>query len=107
MREKDPLSVFVPWAEVIVKAQPKLAYVHAVEPRAAGSSDVPAEERKAEDSLDEIRKVVAGAGVVFITAGGYLPDTAKRHASETDDLVAFGRYFIRELSGRKARVGQN
>ncbi|KAF4472073.1 nadph2 dehydrogenase [Fusarium albosuccineum] len=95
MREADPLSVFVPWAKAIVKAQPSLAFVHAVEPRAAGSQDVPEHLRKAEDTLTPIREVLNEAGIKFIVAGGYLPEAALKHASETDDLVAFGRYFIR------------
>ncbi|KAH7160486.1 hypothetical protein B0J13DRAFT_671040 [Dactylonectria estremocensis] len=94
MREAEPLRVFVPWAKAIVNAQPNLAYVHAVEPRTEGSSDVPDHERVVEDSLHEIRQAVSDAGVTFVVAGGYLPEAAVRHASETDDLIAFGRYFI-------------
>ncbi|KAJ3527267.1 hypothetical protein NM208_g10783 [Fusarium decemcellulare] len=94
MREADPLSVFVPWAKAIVKAQPSLAFVHAVEPRAAGSQDVLEHLRKAEDTLTPIRDVLNEAGIKFIVAGGYLPEAALKHASETDDLIAFGRYFI-------------
>ncbi|RSL92926.1 hypothetical protein CEP52_013547 [Fusarium oligoseptatum] len=94
MREADPLALFVPWAKAIVKAQPSLAFVHAVEPRADGSQDTPEHLRRAEDTLAPIREVLNNAGVKFIVAGGFLPETALKHASETDDLVAFGRYFI-------------
>ncbi|KAF5026844.1 hypothetical protein F66182_1038 [Fusarium sp. NRRL 66182] len=94
MREADPLSVFVPWAEAIVKAQPSLAFVHAVEPRAEGASDAPANLQKPEDTLTPIRDVLNGAGVNLIVAGGFTPESAIEHASETDDLVAFGRHFI-------------
>lgn len=93
MREPDPLALFVPWAKAIVAAQPTLAYVHATEARAWGSKDA-SEEIPAEERLDAIRDVVRGAGVNFVVAGGYLPASAVQHASETDDLVAFGRYFI-------------
>lgn len=95
MREADPLALFVPWAKAIVKAQPSLAFVHAVEPRADGSSDTPEHLRRAEDTLAPIREVLDSAGIKLIVAGGFLPETAIKHASETDDLVAFGRYFIR------------
>lgn len=94
MREADPLALFVPWAETIVKAQPSLAYVHATEARAWGSRDTPDGLQTSEDRLDVIRDVVRGAGVNFIVAGGYLPESAVQHTNETDDLVAFGRYFI-------------
>lgn len=94
MREADPLALFVPWAEKIVKSQPKLAYVHAVGGRAEGNSDIPEHLRKAEDTLSPIRKAVEAAGVSFMVAGGYLPEMAIEHATETEDLIAFGRYFI-------------
>ncbi|KAJ4189917.1 hypothetical protein NW755_005912 [Fusarium falciforme] len=94
MREADPLALFVPWVKAIVKAQPSLAFVHAVEPRANGSQDTPEHLQSAEDTLAPIREVLNSAGVKLIVAGGFLPETAIKHASETDDLVAFGRYFI-------------
>ncbi|KAJ4256015.1 hypothetical protein NW762_009089 [Fusarium torreyae] len=94
MREAEPLALFVPWAQAIVNAQPSLAYVHAIEPRADGSVDTPEHLRKAEDTLVPIRDVVTQAGIRFIVAGGYTPEKALEHTSETDDLVAFGRHFI-------------
>lgn len=94
MREENPLSLFVPWTEAITKAQPSLAFVHAVGPRALGSIDTPKHLENSDDCLDVIREVVSKAGVKLITAGGFLPDTAMQHTIETDDLVAFGRYFI-------------
>ncbi|KAH6996374.1 hypothetical protein BKA56DRAFT_154692 [Ilyonectria sp. MPI-CAGE-AT-0026] len=94
MREENPLSLFVPWTEAITRAQPSLAFVHAVGPRALGSIDTPKHLENSDDCLDVIREVVGKAGVKLITAGGFLPDTAMQHTIETDDLVAFGRYFI-------------
>ncbi|KAG5795329.1 hypothetical protein H9Q69_005635 [Fusarium xylarioides] len=95
MREADPLSLFVPWAQAIVDAQPRIAYTHAIEPRADGSIDTPEHLRKAEDTLAPIREVATRAGVQFIVAGGgYTPEKALQHTSETDDLVAFGRHSI-------------
>ncbi|KAK7418480.1 hypothetical protein QQZ08_011232 [Neonectria magnoliae] len=94
MREEDPLALFVPWTEAICKAQPSLAFVHAVGPRAFGSRDTPKHLQQPEDCLDAIRNAVSQTGIKLIVAGGYLPETAIQHASETDDLVAFGRYFI-------------
>ncbi|KAJ3541554.1 hypothetical protein NM208_g4546 [Fusarium decemcellulare] len=94
MREAEPLELFIPWAQAIVDAQPSLAYVHAIEPRADDSMDTPGHLGKVEDTLAPIRQVVASAGVRFIVAGGYTPETALEHTRKTDDLVAFGRHFI-------------
>ncbi|EKJ78972.1 hypothetical protein NXS19_013328 [Fusarium pseudograminearum] len=94
MREADPLSVFVPWAKAIVKAQPSLAFIHAVEPRIEGGSDSPDSLLKTDDTLAPIRDVVSSSNVKFIVAGGFNPETAVKHANQTDDFVGFGRYFI-------------
>ncbi|KAK8850760.1 hypothetical protein IAR55_004680 [Kwoniella newhampshirensis] len=94
MRESDPLSVFVSFVESVVKAQPSLAYIHAIEGRIEGSTDAAEEEVKEEDTLDEIRDVVAKHGRAFIVAGGYTPEKARTHAEKYDDLIAFGRWFI-------------
>lgn len=106
MREADPPSVFVPWAKAIVKAQPSLAFIHAVEPRIEGGSDSSDNVPKTNDTLEPIREVVSSTGVKFIVAGGFTPETAIKHASQTDDLVGFGRYFIRKLlRGKVVRTG--
>lgn len=97
MREDEPLELFVPWAKAIIAAQPKLAYIHAVEGRAAGATDTPVEHMKKEDQLDEIRNVVNAAGIAFLDAGGFKPESAIDHAQQTGDLVVFGRSFIGEL----------
>ncbi|KPM39783.1 hypothetical protein AK830_g6787 [Neonectria ditissima] len=94
MREEEPLDLFVPWVEAIARTQPSLAFVHAVGPRAFGSRDTPQHLQQPEDCLDAIRKAVGQVGIKLIIAGGYHPETAIQHTSETDDLVAFGRYFI-------------
>ena len=97
MRETEPLAVFVPWAEAIIKAQPSLAFIHAVEPRIAGGSDSPDKTLEENENLTPIRKVVGSSEIKFVVAGGYTPDTAVIHAAQSDDLVAFGRFFIRKL----------
>lgn len=100
MREAKPLDLFVPWTKAILSAQPKLAYIHAVEGRAQGTEDVPAEIYQADvDTLQPIREVVQqlGEGTRFVVAGGFKPELAKGHAEKYgDELVAFGRYFICE-----------
>ncbi|KAF5681211.1 NADPH2 dehydrogenase [Fusarium denticulatum] len=94
MRETEPMAVFAPWAEAIIKAQPSLAFIHAVEPRIAGGSDSPDKILEKNEDLAPIRKIVGSSQIKFIVAGGYTPDTAVMHAAQTDDLVAFGRFFI-------------
>ncbi|KAI1071688.1 hypothetical protein LB507_005121, partial [Fusarium sp. FIESC RH6] len=94
MREAHPLSLFVPWAQAIVDSQPSIAYLHAIEPRADGAVDTPDDLQKGVELLDPIREVATRAGVNFIAAGGFTPESALEHASENDDLVAFGRHFI-------------
>lgn len=94
MREEKPLDLFVPWTNAILKAQPKIAYIHAVEPRANGASDLPADQLNKEDTLNPIREAVVAAGSRLIAAGGFKTDNAKEHTETTDDLVAMGRYFI-------------
>jgi len=98
MREDDPLAVFEPFSRAIVEHQPKLAYVHAVEGRVAGASDAAEKSREPTDTLDSIREIVTKAGVRFMVAGGYVADSALERTEDTDDMVAFGRYFIGESS---------
>lgn len=94
MREKVPLDTFLPYAKAIVQHQPKLAYVHAVTPRTYGTTDMPENMVVKDDDLEPIRKVIRGAGVAFISAGGYRPQGAIKAAEETGDLIGMGRYFI-------------
>ncbi|ODO07020.1 hypothetical protein I350_04387 [Cryptococcus amylolentus CBS 6273] len=93
MREAKPLDTFVPLVDKILGAYPKLAYVHAVEPRVNGF-DI--KEDVGDDTLEPIRQLVKekGQGTKFIVAGGYTPEGAIAHAEATDDLIAIGRYFI-------------
>ncbi|TXT10527.1 hypothetical protein VHUM_02032 [Vanrija humicola] len=93
--DANPLDTFTPWFKAIVRAQPNLAYVHAVAPRVSGVSDVAqslVDERG--DSLDSLRAIVQAAGIAFISAGGSTPARALAEAEKDGDLIAFGRYFI-------------
>lgn len=97
MREADPLAAFVPYTKAILREQPGLAYVHAVEGRAMGILITPDHLQSDDDTLDPIRDVVHGAaGVKFLVAGGYSPETALNHAETTDDVIVFGRHFLGE-----------
>jgi NADPH2 dehydrogenase len=94
MREPDPLATFVPWTEAIIASQPDLAYIHMVEPRISGGSDVLEDLHGKGDSLDPIRDIATRNGMARIVAGGFTPETALKHAELTGDLIAMGRNFI-------------
>ncbi|KAN0059893.1 hypothetical protein ACQY0O_008468 [Thecaphora frezii] len=97
MREERPLETFVPWARYLVETYPRLAYIHAVEPRISGGNDAEGAPDE-EESLDPIRQVVREKGrgkVKFLVAGGYDPKSAAALADEhPDDTFVFGRYYI-------------
>ncbi|EOO01373.1 putative nadph dehydrogenase protein [Phaeoacremonium minimum UCRPA7] len=88
MRMENPIQQFT---DVIKRMNAlKLAYVHLVESRIAGASDV-----EAADSL--AFAIEAREGPVLI-AGGYTPETARQAVDkeypDRDVVVMFGRYFI-------------
>lgn len=90
MHDSDPLALF---GYVIQQLnQRQIAYVHMIEPRAttAGGSDALSSDAPCTSEL--FRKQFNGA---FISAGGYLPNTAKETVeSGLVDAIAFGRLYI-------------
>lgn len=90
MSDSDPVALF----SYVMKelSNRGIAYVHVIEPRAtdAGGSDAVVEDAPCTSGL--FKKAFKG---VFISAGGYTPETAKQ-AIETGaaDAVAFGRIYI-------------
>lgn len=90
MSDSDPLSLFSYVLEQL--SQRHIAYVHMIEPRAtsAGGSDEIVSH--APCSAQIFRKKFKG---VFISAGGYTPETAKQAVEDgLVDAVAFGRIFL-------------
>ncbi|MGH1351867.1 MAG: alkene reductase [Methyloligellaceae bacterium] len=90
MSDSNPVELFSYVLEQLNARE--IAYVHLIEPRAtkAGRNDTINEE--APSTSEIFRDKFNG---VFISAGGYLPDTAKAAVeSGSVDAVAFGRYFI-------------
>lgn len=106
MRELSPLSTFVPWCQAIAAAQPKLAYVHAVEPRANGASDMDKSIFDENDDLAPLRAVLRPKGIAFIVAGAHSAASALAATKDHDDLVAFGRFYICELASAAADSSQ-
>ncbi|MFO0389425.1 MAG: alkene reductase [Alphaproteobacteria bacterium] len=90
MSDSDPVALFTYVLEQLSKRG--IAYAHLIEPRAtsAGGSDAVAQDAPSASSL--FRKSFSG---VFISAGGYTPESAKEAiASAAADAVAFGRIYI-------------
>jgi 12-oxophytodienoic acid reductase len=84
--DSDPVSHFT---YLIQALQPfNLLYVHCVEPRVKGNTDI-----ETNESLEPIRK--AWKHSTFIAAGGYSRDEANE-AVKTGraDLIVFGRFFV-------------
>lgn len=90
MYDSDPITLFEYVFDQLNKR--KIAYVHVIEPRStsAGGSDLI--DNQAPSTSELFRKKFDG---VFISAGGYTPETAER-ALELGmaDAIAFGRLYI-------------
>ncbi|KAJ8517539.1 hypothetical protein ONZ45_g5286 [Pleurotus djamor] len=99
MRMKDPKPTFKYLVTCIRDTYPKLAYIHVIEPRVHGNDVKPSsEEDDIEESNDFIRDIWGDRPL--ISAGGYTRETALRIAAERQyELVAFGRWFISNVSG--------
>ncbi|CAL1711105.1 unnamed protein product [Somion occarium] len=89
MGMKDPVPTFTYFVSRLAQLHPTLAYLHVVEPRAAGADDrVP----KEGESNDFIRAIWSPRP--FISAGGFTRDLAIEAADTKGELIAFGRHFI-------------
>ncbi|KAF8124962.1 hypothetical protein EV363DRAFT_694602 [Boletus edulis] len=92
----DPRPTFAYLATALRDKHPKLAYLHAVEPRVSGGSDDDSE-AAANSNNDFLREIWHGEGGeerVFISAGGFSRETALRTAEDKEGLIAFGRLYI-------------
>lgn len=88
MQKIDFMEVNIYLMSEIAKRFPKLAYIHAIEPRKYWSGHKLV---SSEQNTSFLQKYWKGP---FITAGGYDPETAVQAANERGVLVAFGRNFI-------------
>lgn len=89
----DPIPTFSYFVKTLRERHPELAYLHVVEPRANGVVTV---EKKEGQSNDFIREIWAPK--VLISAGGYDRGLAIQMADEKGDVIAFGRFFISNVS---------
>lgn len=90
MRMINPIPTYSRLVEEIRDQFSSLAYLHLVEPRFEGADEViPESETDSNDFLREIWRPRP-----FISAGGYTRSSGIEHAERTNDLIAYGRYFI-------------
>lgn len=100
MRMDDPYPTFTYLVTQIRQLYPRFAYLHVVEPRVAAGMD---REPLPGESNDFIRAIwtVPGSkenGSVLMSAGAYNRQLALQVAEEKDELIAFGRPFIPNVS---------
>ncbi|KAF8261819.1 putative NADPH2 dehydrogenase chain OYE2 [Lactarius quietus] len=92
MGMKDPLPTFTKLIERVRDAHPKLAFIHAVEPRIDGVIDSELTDENRNHSNEALRK--AWGDRPYIAAGGMDGATASKMVEKYGGLVAFGRHFI-------------
>ena len=99
MKMLDPRPTFAYLAGALRDKHPKLAYLHVIESRVTGDSDI---DGNADENNDLLRDIwnggEGGEERAFISAGGYTRDTALRTAEDEGGLVAFGRQYISNVS---------
>ena len=91
MRMEDPKPNFAYFTSQAKERFPNLAYLHTVEPCIAGDQD-----SNSIESIEFLREIWGDK--VFITAGGYVPQSATETVKTKGGLIAFGRYYIANVS---------
>lgn len=97
MRMHDPYPQFTYLARTIRKSYPRLAYLHVVEPRAAGIYDRKPLAGESNDFLRAIWKEGQDLETTtsqYLCAGGHTAQTALEDADTKGGLIVFGRYFL-------------
>ncbi|KZV68721.1 FMN-linked oxidoreductase [Peniophora sp. CONT] len=91
MRMIDPIPTFSALVKNLIERQPRLAYLHVIEPRISASDDV--EPGSANESNDFLRAIWSPRPLIL--AGGFNRETALTEADkgEKNVLVGVGRYF--------------
>ena len=93
MGMQDPKPTFAALFTHLRDSYSDLAYLHVVEPLVDGDASGDGQAHKSNDFLREIWKPRP-----FISAGGYKREHAIEAAESTGDLIAFGRFFISNVS---------
>lgn len=90
MSDSDPLALFTYVLKELNRR--KIVYVHMIEPRSTGAGNSDAIIHNAPSTSILFKDVFNG---VFISAGGYSPESAKAKVmSEQASAIAFGRFYI-------------
>ncbi|VDB93769.1 unnamed protein product [Peniophora sp. CBMAI 1063] len=90
MRMPDPVPTFSALVNHLAKHQPRLAFLHVVEPRIGAGDDVKAISEN--ESNGFVRDLWSPRPLVL--AGGFTRETALREAERGENvLIAMGRYF--------------
>lgn len=97
---KDPIPTFSYLINQIKERHPNLSYLHVTEPGVGGASYL---DTKETDSNDFIRDIWLPRPL--ITAGGYDAISAARAADKTGELIAFGRFWISNVSSFNLEPG--
>ncbi|TFK30966.1 hypothetical protein BDQ12DRAFT_619841, partial [Crucibulum laeve] len=101
MRMGDPVTQFSHLVTALRDAYPHLSYLHVIEARIGGDDEKDRVDNEKDrvgknESNDFIRKIWGPKRLV--SAGGFTRDGAIKHAEETGELIAFGRYYISNVS---------
>ena len=89
MGMKDPIPTFSHYITAIRDRHPDFGYIHLVEPRVDGGSDI----EVPQGQTNEVFRKLWGSRA-YLSAGGYTREDAFKVAEAQDALIAFGRYFI-------------
>ncbi|OJX13096.1 MAG: alkene reductase [Caedibacter sp. 37-49] len=90
MSDSDPLALFTYVLKELDRR--KIAYVHMIEPRATAAGNGDTIIQNVPSTLDLFPNIFNG---VFISAGGYSPESAKATVmSGQANAIAFGRFYI-------------
>ena len=93
MRMEDPKPTFAYFVSQAKERFPNLAYIHVIEPCVSGIYDRESSNGESNKFLREIWD-----DKVFISVGGYNPETAVETVETQGGLVAFGRHYIANVS---------
>jgi NADPH2 dehydrogenase len=87
--------VFSHLVEELRRRHPNFGYLHVIEPRVRGIFD--RDDRAVKEESNDFLRAIWG-GKPWISAGGFLRDSAIKQADEKGELIAFGRYFTSNVS---------
>ena len=96
MRMANPIPQFSYFVKELKSRHPDLAYIHVVEPRVHGPETIQDKDIDARESNDFLREIWGARP--YISAGAYTRELALQTAQEKGDLIAFGRYYISNVS---------